>query len=119
MNKGKVVEAGTHKELLKQGRFYNRLYSMQFKTSQQSRQQKLAQKIAQKLARHTNSNLSSEIRYNLNSLLSYLQLVNEGLVGNSQEQEKILDESYQSAKNMLASLKEYERKISRGFKNQK
>lgn len=119
LNKGKVVEAGTHKELLKQGRFYNRLYSMQFKTSQQSRQQKLAQKIAQKLARHTNSNLSSEIRYNLNSLLSYLQLVNEGLVGNSQEQEKILDESYQSAKNMLASLKEYERKISRGFKNQK
>lgn len=117
LNKGKIVEAGTHEELLKQGNFYNRLYSMQFKTSQQSRQQKLAQKISQKLARQTNSNLSSEIRNNLNSLLNYLQLVNEGLVGDSQEQEKILDESYQSAKNMLASLREYERKISRRFLN--
>ena len=117
LNQGKIIEVGTHEELLQNGNFYSRWYSMQFKTSQQSHQQKLAQKISRKLAHQTSSNLSYEIRTNLNSLLNYLQLVNEGLVKDAPEQEKILDESYQSAKNILASLREYERQISRGLNN--
>ncbi len=116
LDKGKIIESGTHQELLINGNLYKRIYAGQLKTSQQFRQQKLAQKIAQKLARQTNSNLSDEIRHNLNSLLDYLQLVNEGLIKDDREQERILDESYQSAKNMLASLKEYQRKISRGLR---
>jgi len=116
LNKGKIIESGTHQELLKNGNLYKRMCSAQFKTSQQSHQQLLAKKISKKLARQANSNLSYEIRNNLNSLLNYLQLVNEGLIKDDQEQERILDESYQSAKNMLASLREYERKISQGFK---
>ncbi len=115
LNKGRIIETGTHKQLLKQSNVYQRLYSMQFKTDQQSRQQKLAQKIAQKLAQHTNSNMSSEVRTNLNALLDCLQLINEGLFENQQEQNKLLDETYQSAENMLISLREYERKISREF----
>ena len=116
LNKGKIIESGTHQDLLKNGNLYKRMCSAQFKTSQQSHQQLLAKKISKKLARQANSNLSYEIRNNLNSLLNYLQLVNEGLIKDDQEQERILDESYQSAKNMLASLREYERKISQGFK---
>ncbi|MCC0177753.1 ABC transporter ATP-binding protein [Waterburya agarophytonicola K14] len=116
LNKGKIIESGTHQELLKNGNFYQRMCSTQFKSSQQSHQQKLAKKIAQKLARQTNNNLSYEIHNNLNYLLNYLQLVNDVAIDDDGEQEKILDESYQSAKNMLASLREYERKISRGFK---
>ena len=115
LNKGKIIESGTHQELLENGDLYKRMCSAQFKTSQQSHQQLLANKISKKLARQTNSSLSSEIKNNLNSLLNYLQLVNEGLVKDDLEQERILDESYQSAKNMLASLREYERKISRKF----
>ncbi len=113
LNKGRVIEVGTHAELLRQGDFYNRWYSMQFKTNNQSRQLKLAQKIAQKLASQTKSNLSAEIRHNFDSLLSYMQLFNEEIFQDDLEQEKILDESYQSAKDMLTNLKEYERKISR------
>lgn len=85
---------------------------MRFKTSQQSRQVKLAQKIAQKLARQPNSSISSEIRHHLNLLLDKLQPIDKGLAADEQEQNQILDQSYQSAKNMLFSLREYEQKIS-------
>ena len=112
LNKGRVIEVGTHAELLRQEDFYNRWYLMQFKTNNQSRQLKLAQKIAKKLAHQTQGNLSTEIRQNFDSLLNYMQLFNEEISQDDLE-EKILDESYQSAKDMLASLKEYERKISR------
>ena len=91
---------------------------MQFKTSQQSHQQQLAKKIAKKLARQTNGQLSTEISQNLDELLSYMHLINEGAFQDDTEQEKILDESYQSAKDMLANLKEYERKIAQEFGNE-
>lgn len=119
LNKSKVIEVGTHEELLQNRSFYSHWYSIQFKNSQQSRQQKLVQKITKKLTNQSNSSLSAEIRQNINSLLHNLYLINEGLFRNDQEEEKILDETYQSAKNMLASLKEYERKISQGFDNTK
>ena len=115
LNKGRIIESGTHKELLKNGNLYKKMCSTQFKTSQQSRQQLLAKKISKKLSRQTNDVFSSEIRNNLSSLLNYLQLINEGLVND--DREKILDESYQSAKNMLASLREYQQRISRGLNN--
>ena len=117
LNKGRAIESGTHQELLKNGNLYKKMCSAQFKTSQQSHQQLLAKKISKKLSRQNNNILSSEIKSNLSSLLNYLQLINEGLVDDNLEQEKILDESYQSAKNMLASLQEYQQRISRGFNN--
>lgn len=118
LDRGKIVERGTHEQLLlKQDGIYQRLYSTQFKTSLQSRQLKLAQKIAHKLARHTETdhNLASEIKTNLNTLLDRLQLIGEGLFEDESEQNRILDESYHSAKSMLISLREYEQKISRRF----
>lgn len=116
LNKGKIVESGTHQELLRTSNLYQRMCSAQLKTSQQSQQQHLAKKISKKLARQNNNNLSYKIRNNLNSLLNYLRLINDGLIEDDLEESRILDESYQSAKNMLASLREYERKISQGLK---
>ncbi|MGL5794194.1 MAG: ABC transporter ATP-binding protein [Waterburya sp.] len=112
LNQGQIMETGTHQELLEKGDFYHRFYSTQFKSSRQSSKSPIAQKIAKKLAHQTNNNLSTEIRNNIDSLLNYLHLVNEGLFANDQEENKILDASYQSAKNMLASLQEYERQIN-------
>ena len=114
-NRSRIVETGTHEKLLQQGGIYQRLYSMQFRSSQQSHQLKLAQKIAQKLAQQTNTTLSLEISSSLDTLLNYLEMINEGLFNDEQEQNKILDQSYQSAKNVLLSLKEYEQKILREY----
>ena len=111
LDRGRIIESGSHQELLKAGKLYARLYSMQFKQGNQSHSQKLAQKIAQKLISQANLRLSYDVRNNLNSLLGSLQLVSEGLVEDTQEQEKILDESYQSAKNLFDSLKKYEQSI--------
>ncbi|MEL6928027.1 MAG: ABC transporter ATP-binding protein [Cyanobacteria bacterium J06600_6] len=112
-NQGKIVATGTHQELLQQGGIYQRMYSMQFKTNQQSRQIKLAQKIARKLAQQNNDCLSQEIRLNLNTLLNSLESLSQGLL-EDEEQDTILDNSFQSAKEMLASLKAYENKIEQG-----
>lgn len=111
LNQGKVMEVGTHQQLLQKGDFYHRFYSTQFKSTPKSLQPQLANKIAKKLAQQNNSNLSTDIRNHLDSLLSYLYIFNEGLFANDPEEDKILDESYQAAKKILDSLKEYERKI--------
>ena len=117
-SKGKIVEIGTHQQLLQHGNLYQRLYSMQFKNNQESRQLKLAHKIAQKLTqqnkqnKQNNSNLSEEIRLNLDVLLNYLELLGQDTLKDKPQQEIILDESFHSAKNILASIKEYERKLS-------
>ena len=108
---GKIVEKGTHHQLLLQGNIYPRLHSKQFKTNQQSRQLKLAQKIARKLAQRNNDSLAQEIRTNLNSLLTSIEILNQGWFNNDIQEGIILDESFQSAKNILASLKKYERKL--------
>ena len=108
-SQGRIIETGTHQQLLQQGNTYQRLYSMQFKTVLQSRQLSLAQKIARKLAQH-NDRLSAEIRFNLDTLMNYLDSLDRELL--EEEQNTILDESFQSAKNVLASLKAYEQKIS-------
>ena len=110
--KGKIVETGTHHQLLLQGNIYPRLHSVQFKTNQQSHQLKLAQKIARKLAQRNNNSLAREIRTNLNALLTSLEILNQGWFNNDTQEGIILDESFQSAKKMLASLKKYERKLS-------
>lgn len=117
LNKGKIIESGTHQELLKNGNFYKRMYSAQFKNSQKSHQQLLANKIYRKLASQTSNTLPDEIENNFNVLFNYLLLVDQSLTQDNLEQEKALDRSYQSAKDMLNSLREYQRKISEGFSN--
>jgi len=112
-SQGRIIETGTHQQLLQQGNNYQRLYSIQFKTNQQSRQLKLAQKIARKLAQQNSDRLSAEISLNLNTLLNYLESLNQGLLAD-EEQDTILDESFQSAKDMLAILRAYEQEISQG-----
>ncbi|MEM7757379.1 MAG: ABC transporter ATP-binding protein [Cyanobacteria bacterium P01_A01_bin.40] len=116
-HQGRIKEIGTHEELLRKGAIYQRLLSRQFKTNQQSRQLKLAQKIAHKLAQKTDQSLSPEIRSYFNTLLNQLEMNNAGLFDDEQSQHKILDGSYQSAKDLLTCLRDYARLIDRDLNN--
>lgn len=87
LDQGRVVEVGTHEELLGKNGYYSRLYSMQFGESQE-----FNNKSSQSLIR-----LSYEIRTRLNSMLGFLGLLSEDMAENQQERQELIEESYKSA----------------------
>ena len=94
LDKGRVIETGTHAELLNKGGAYRHLYNMQFGDGQQSQ-------------KNINT-LSHQIRTNLNSLMGHLQLAEEGIIGDTAEKHRIIKESYCSAKDIVKALEDYE-----------
>ena len=96
LDQGKIVETGTHDELLKQGDYYSRLYNMQFSDREPSDQQDTIKK------------LSHNIRNNLNHLTCSLQLISEAIIEDKGEQIELIDDSYESTERLLEILQEYE-----------
>ncbi|MDP5338954.1 MAG: ATP-binding cassette domain-containing protein [Nodularia sp. (in: cyanobacteria)] len=86
LEKGRVVEVGTHNELLEKGGYYSRLYSMQF-----TDQPKISTNSSQSFIR-----MSYELRNRLNSMIGFLSLLVDDIVENSQEQQELIAESYKS-----------------------
>ena len=95
LDKGRVIETGTHTELLNKGDAYSHLYNMQFGDGHQQSQKNI-------------NTLSHQIRTNLNSLIGHLQLAKEGIIGDTDEKHRIIKESYCSAKDIVKALEEYE-----------
>ncbi|NJM22642.1 MAG: ATP-binding cassette domain-containing protein [Richelia sp. SM1_7_0] len=91
LEQGRVVEVGTHHELLQKGGYYKRLYSMQF-----GEQGKTETNRQQSLVR-----ISYEMRTRLNSTIGFLLLLLDNSVENSQEREELVEESYKSAWKIL------------------
>jgi subfamily B ATP-binding cassette protein MsbA len=94
LDQGRVVEVGTHDELLRKGGYYSRLYAMQF-----SDQVEKTTKPHQSLTR-----LSYEIRTRLNSMIGVLSLLIDDLIDNSQEQQELIQESYKSVLRIITTL---------------
>ena len=86
LDRGRVVEVGTHEELLEKNGYYSRLYSMQFGENKD-----FSSKSSQSLIR-----LSYEIRTRLNSMLGFLGLLSDAVVENQQERQELIEESYKS-----------------------
>jgi subfamily B ATP-binding cassette protein MsbA len=91
LDQGRVVEVGTHEELLSKNGYYSRLYSMQF-----SDRPKVATKPHQSLIR-----ISHEMRSRLNSMIGFLRLILDDMVDNPQERQELIAESYKSALRIL------------------
>jgi subfamily B ATP-binding cassette protein MsbA len=108
LDRGRIVEIGNHEELLAKNGYYSRLYAMQFQKKTKAELNQLSQATSLTNANQFTNNLSYEMRNNLNSLFGYLWLATEGLVDHSKERYKLIEESYQSAKNLLNTLESYE-----------
>lgn len=91
LDQGRVVEVGNHEELLQKGGFYSRLYAMQF-----AHKVAVANKRKQSLIR-----VSHEISTRLNSMLGFLRLLIDDTADNSQERQKLIEESYKSTLRIL------------------
>jgi subfamily B ATP-binding cassette protein MsbA len=96
LDKGRVVEIGTHEELLKQGGYYTRLYSMQFDRD--------AKDILDDAVNDALVQASYEVRTHLNPLMGFLRLVVDDLVDSQGERQELTEEAYKSAVRLLRNL---------------
>ncbi|MGB6301066.1 MAG: ABC transporter ATP-binding protein [Rivularia sp. (in: cyanobacteria)] len=98
LDRGSVMEVGTHKELLHKDGYYKRLYSMQFGSegeTENNREQSLVR-------------VSYEMRTRLNSTIGFLLLLLEIKVENSKEKQELLEESYKSTWKILSFVDVFE-----------
>ena len=95
LDKGCVVEVGTHEELLNQGGHYTKLYQLQFADQHQS----ILNRNEQLWSR-----FSYEVRTRLNPVIGFLQLLSDDLVDSQTEQIELTEEAYNSALRLIESL---------------
>jgi ATP-binding cassette, subfamily B, bacterial MsbA len=99
MEQGKVVELGTHDELIAQQGYYARLCEMQFSEMPPAKTRIQRQQMAK---------TSHEIRSLLNSLVGSLSLIMNGVLDDPQEQQEFTQEAYISALHLLKSIESLE-----------
>lgn len=107
LDKGCVVEVGTHAELLSKGGYYSRLYEMQFAEHPEG----VATRTSYELR-----NRSYEMRTRLNNMIGSIRLLADDLVDTPEEQTELLEESYSSAISILNTIEFFETSAKVGMK---
>jgi len=99
IDRGQVVEMGSHEELLTKGGYYTRLYSLQF-AEEAARDEALIRG-------------SYEIRTRLTPMIAYLKLLVDEMVDSPEERDELIRESFHSAANIFKTLEFIENTIKR------
>ncbi|BAZ38180.1 ABC transporter, transmembrane region [Calothrix sp. NIES-4101] len=102
-DQGKIVEVGTHEELIQKSGYYSRLYAMQFGEKSEITNQ----------CNLVFSRVSYEIRTRLNSMIGCLKLLTDGMIDNKIESQELLEESYKSALRISTNIDIAEENIKR------
>lgn len=102
LDRGQVVELGTHQDLLQRNGPYSQLHAMQFSDTPDEPNE-LVQDQKQVLAQ-----ASYEFRSHLNSMLGALGLLTDCGVESSEEQTELVQEAYRSATELFKTVKQLE-----------
>lgn len=105
LEKGAVVEIGSHEELLGLNGHYTRLYNMQFMNNQPPDALKLVQKDSLNEALLKSS---YDIRTRLTSMIGSLKLIVDGMADSLEEQNELTEEAYYSAVGLIETLQSLE-----------
>lgn len=110
LDQGRVVERGTHEQLLKQGGYYTRLCAMQFTDRTMPAAVNLTnlQQINPPIARRQVAQRSYEIRNRLNILMGSLRLMLDDMITDPGERDELIEEAYYSTLSVLKSLEALE-----------
>lgn len=104
LDKGSVLEVGTHQELLARGEAYARLYAMQFR---ENPQQIAVEEISRSVQRS-----SHQMRTRLSSVLGTLQLLADDLLDSLEEQQDLTEEAYNDALRLLQTIEDLEKEVA-------